>query len=80
MKKLTVEQAISDIVDYNTLPSQIDFRDPWRMKSIEAEEFLDTLSENEKSSAFLKIQEKIDKYYTPVDGLGFSPAEMDEMF
>jgi hypothetical protein len=84
LKITTVAQAINAIVNYNTLPPQIDYRAPQGIKSIEAEKYLESISDSEKQKAFSEIERQIDEYYTPAftgeDGVEYSCADMDAMF
>ena len=84
LKITTVAQAIEAIVNYNTLPPQIDYRVPQRIKSTEAEQYLESISNSEKQKAFSEIERQIDEYYTPTftgeDGVEYSCADLDAMF
>jgi len=79
-KEFIIEEAINDIVIFRTLPSQIDYTDPYRIKSDMAEKFLDTLPMELKSEALRKVEEKVDDYYTPLPGSEYSLANLDNMF
>lgn len=57
-----VKQAIADIVTYNTLPQQIDYRKPYKIKANKAEEFIKTLPDADK--IFKIIGKKIDAYHS----------------
>lgn len=72
---MTTKEAIQAIVRYNTLPPQIDYTLPWRLKSIKAEKFLDTLSGDEINKANAEIKRQIESYYGP-DGA----AQYDKLF
>lgn len=77
IKDPVIRKAIQDIVTYNTLPSQIDYRLPYRIKAQKAELFLQTLP---NGSDYLAIAVKeTDAYYTPTES-GLSPSDYDEMF
>jgi hypothetical protein len=73
-----IEKAIQDIVTYATLPSQIDYRRPWKTKADKAEEFLQSLPDGE--NYLNQAREQIDAYYTPNPESGMSPSDYDEMF
>jgi hypothetical protein len=79
MKTITTKEAIEAIITYNTLPSQIDYKVPWKIKAIEAEKYLDTLPIDEYNEANKEIKKAIDNYYTPNES-GYSPSELNEMF
>ena len=76
---MTTKQAISAIVTYNTLPPQIDFTLPWRLESIEAEKYLDTLPGDEIDKANAEIKKQIEAYYEPNES-GQSAAYYDSLF
>lgn len=85
MKKITtVKEAIDAVVTLNTLPPQIDYRVPQKMKAQEAEEFLETLSEEESKKAYTEITKQIEDYYstcfTGEDGTDYSAADLNAMF
>lgn len=72
---LTLKQAIQAIVTYNTLPPQIDYTLPWRLKAIKAEKFLDELSQKEYDEASAEIKKQTESYYSPEGA-----AQYDKLF
>lgn len=76
---MTTEEAIDSIVTYNTLPSQIDYTRPYRIRSRGAEEYLETLEDSERNKAYDEIEKRIEAYYTENED-GISPADMAELF
>lgn len=81
---MTNLEIINAIVIYNTLPSQIDYRLPQKIKSMEAEEKLETLSLEEKTKIENEIGKQINDYYSAtikgIDNNYYSPSEMNERF
>lgn len=63
MKRLTVMKAIACIVDYETLPPQIDYTVPWQIKAREAEEYLRKLTPKSQDRIFRSIAHQVNKYY-----------------
>jgi len=62
---MTTKEAISVIVTYYTLPPQIDYTLPYKLKSIEAEKFLNALPQKEYDNANTKIRKQCESYYAP---------------
>lgn len=80
MKTNKINQAIADIVAYNTLPIQIDYRMPWRIKADKAEKYLEEYTtQKEYDEAMKQITRQIDSYYEP-DSNGMSAAAYNNMF
>lgn len=76
----TIKSAIDDIVTYATLPPQIDYTLPWKIKADAAETFLLTqVHAEEAKKAFEEITRQIDSYFEPNEQ-GFSIAALDAMF
>lgn len=58
---MNAKQAVSDIVCANTLPPQIDYRLPFKIKERKAKDYLRTLK---RSSYYLeKANRQIEKYW-----------------
>ena len=74
---LQAMSAVNDIVSFETLPPQIDYRVPQERKADESREFLETLPNAKKYYAI--IRKRINDYHTPTEN-GYSVAEMDAMF
>jgi len=64
--------AINDIITYHTLPPQIDYTLPFKMKADRANEYIETLPDSEEILA--DIDAKIDEY------LNSDAPEMNAMF
>ncbi len=77
--KQKVEKAISDIITYETLPSQIDYRVTEKAKAEEATLFLQTLPKGLQATYFGRIETELDVWNTRL-ACGNTPAELDEMF
>ncbi len=75
----SIAQAKLAIINFNTLPSQIDYVAPYKRMNNEAEEFLNTLPEEEKNSVWAEINNTIDSYYAEDEG-GISQADRDNQF
>ena len=60
---MNTQEAISDIVTLGTLPPQIDYVRPYKVKAEKAEEFIDALPELEKDLAYQDIDNQIKSYY-----------------
>lgn len=73
------QQAVADVVEYHTLPSQIDYTKPYWVKAVEAQRFIDSLPIVEKEECNDEIKSQIESYNTPGE-CGYSPAELNEMF
>ena len=71
---MTTEQAILDIIAYQTLPPQIDFTQPYKFKATRAQEYLETLSTVDKETAEHIIESTVSNYF------GSGVAEMDAKF
>lgn len=81
----TTAEAISAIVSYNTLPSQIDFISPgMKYKYQSAIKFVESLPAEQRYKVNFIISNEIDAYYSPTfegdDGESYSPSDMMEMF
>lgn len=77
--KQKVEQAINDIINYETLPSQIDYRVREKAKAEEANDFLNTLPKGLCQMYSIRIETAIELWHTPL-ACGQSPSELDDMF
>lgn len=73
------KKAIRAIVNYATLPPQIDYCKPWKQKSMYAEEYLESLPKRLQEIAYQEIEKQIAAYYTP-DESGFCLAYLDGKF
>ena len=62
LKNIKIKQAIKDIVTYATLPPQIDYVLPYKIKSNKAEEYLMSLPYGEKHIA--RAEKQIEQYYS----------------
>ena len=86
MKKIKqkIDEAVSDIVTYATLPPQIDYVLPYQRKESKAYEFLYTLPIGIRDKYITIARRLIDSYYEPCfineSGESFSPAQLDAMF
>lgn len=60
-----IEQAKADMISYATLPPQIDYTMPWRVKCNKAQEFIETLPTGIKNRIFSEIEAEVDEYYGP---------------
>ena len=68
----TIEKSIKAIVTYNTLPPQIDYRKPYKIKAEKAQEYLESLPNGEQ---YIKqAEDQIEDYYNS----GY--AELDAKF
>lgn len=71
---MTTKQAIDDIVSFHTLPPQIDYARPYSHKANQAEDFLNTLPEPDRTNAFEEANRRVTEYHD-------SPAaELDSKF
>lgn len=71
--------AVINIITYNTLPSQIDYVEPYKRAMLQAEAFLNTLPQEEKDAAWAEINITIDAYYEE-DENGISQDYLDSLF
>lgn len=76
---MTKQEAVAAIIQYNTLPPQIDYTKPYERKAEIASTYLDGLPEKERDEAYEEIEWQTNLYYTPGE-CGHSPAELDAMF
>jgi hypothetical protein len=60
---MTTQEAIDEIVGFETLPPQIDYRLPFKIKADKAEEFLKALPKEESEKAFAEIEERVNNYF-----------------
>jgi hypothetical protein len=68
----TIEKSIKAIVTYSTLPPQIDYRKPYKIKAEKAQEYLESLPNGEQ---YIKqAEDQIEDYYNS----GY--AELDAKF
>ena len=74
---LQAMDAVNDIVSFETLPHQIDYREPQERMADKSREFLETLPNAKKY--YRIIRKRINDYHTPTEN-GYSVAEMDAMF
>lgn len=58
------QTAINQIVTFGTLPDQIDYTEPYRIKAYRAEEFLKTLPAEEYTAIMKDIEEKVNSYWS----------------
>lgn len=72
-----IKNAINDIVHYRTLPPQIDYTKPYKIKADKAEEFLMSLPDGEKYME--QVNKEVDVYYDE-DEYGKSPSYYDSLF
>ena len=83
-QKVKITEAINAIVCYNTLPSQINYQLPFKIKADEAEEFLHSCTTKECDDAEKIVETQINEYYAPayvdVNGIEFSHADLNNMF
>lgn len=77
---MKIKTAIQNVVNYHTLPSQIDYRVPQRNKAHEAEAFIESLPKRLAKRIGKAINRQIDAYYSPVTPEGYSVADLEEMF
>jgi len=77
---MRITTAIQAVVNYHTLPSQIDYRLPWRIKAFEAERVIDALPKRMAKRVWKSITRRINQYYSPVTPEGYSAADLNEMF
>jgi len=57
----TIEKSIKAIVTYSTLPPQIDYRKPYKIKAEKAQEYLESLPNGEQ---YIKqAEDQIEDYY-----------------
>jgi hypothetical protein len=77
---MNTQEAISIIVDMQTLPPQIDYVSPGEKKKYhDAEDFIKALPTDEKIKAHQKINSEVSSYYKE-DKNGISVAYMDSLF
>ena len=60
--KLQTEEAIDHIMTLETLPPQIDYIKPYRIKANEAQQFINSLSKEEQDAANKEIEKKVYAY------------------
>jgi hypothetical protein len=77
--KKQIKNAISDIVLYETLPPQIDYTKPYKIKHDKGIYFINKLHPKLKNVIEKQIEKQIDAYYTPSDN-GLSAAYCDSLF
>lgn len=58
-----INKAKSQIITFETLPPQIDYVLPWKMKADKAVKFIETLPEKIQSSIMKQISDAVDEYY-----------------
>ena len=76
---MNTQESIEAVVTEATLPPQIDYRQPWRIKASEAWDHIKTLSKRSQKRITRKITKAIDAYYE-YDEYGGSPAYYDSLF
>jgi len=75
---LQIRRAINNIVAFATLPSQIDYRAPYKKRAEEAEKFLMSLPDGEKY--LQQAYDRIDSYSEEDPKTGMSAANYNDMF
>jgi hypothetical protein len=67
--KHVIEKSIKAIVTYNTLPPQIDYRKPYKIKAEKAEKYLESLPNGKQyiKQAEDQIQDYYDSGYDELD-------------
>jgi len=60
---MTTEQAKREIILFRTLPHQIDYTEPYRIRAYKAERYLRTLPLSQQKRAQREIDREVNAYY-----------------
>lgn len=70
-----IQKSKQEIIEYRTLPSQIDYRLPYKIKADKAEKYIRTLNTDLQKAIFNEIDAEVNAYYSE-----HGAAQYDELF